>query len=82
MTLVTKVTKPTQPVSEFSEFSEFTAEGASERAVSLYFETLNTADFQATAALFAADGVLYPPFDSAVMGRDAIAPTLTLKPKT
>jgi hypothetical protein len=38
-----------------------------------YFDTLNAEDFQTTAQLFAEDGVLYPPFESAVVGREAIA---------
>lgn len=40
--------------------------------ISQYFETLNAGNFEATAALFASDGVLHPPFESAVVGRDAI----------
>lgn len=43
-----------------------------EQVISRYFETLNAAEFQATANLFAADGSLYPPFESAVTGREAI----------
>lgn len=38
-----------------------------------YFETLNCGDFEATANLFAADGVLYAPFEDPIVGRDAIA---------
>ncbi len=37
-----------------------------------YFETLNEGDFEATAALFAADGAMYPPFEAAVVGQEKI----------
>lgn len=42
-------------------------------AVMPYFETLNAGDFQATANLFAADGVLNAPFEEPIVGRSAIA---------
>ena len=38
-----------------------------------YFERLNAGDFEGTAALFAADGAMLPPFESPVVGPDAIA---------
>lgn len=38
-----------------------------------YFQDLNDENFQAVASLFAADGVLYPPFHEGVVGREAIA---------
>lgn len=38
-----------------------------------YFETFNCGDFEATASLFAADGVLYAPFEDPIVGRGAIA---------
>jgi hypothetical protein len=38
-----------------------------------YFSTLNAGDFTATATLFAEDSVMYPPLESAVVGRNAIA---------
>ncbi|MDJ0510819.1 MAG: ketosteroid isomerase family protein [Crocosphaera sp.] len=38
-----------------------------------YFETLNRGDFQGTANLFAPEGVLNPPFESPVVGSQAIA---------
>jgi Nuclear transport factor 2 (NTF2) domain len=37
-----------------------------------YFTTLNAKDFLATAALFASDGVMYPPLESGIVGKDAI----------
>jgi ketosteroid isomerase-like protein len=38
-----------------------------------YFQALNAENFQAAAALFTTDGVLYPPFHQGVVGREAIA---------
>jgi hypothetical protein len=38
-----------------------------------YFETINSGDFEATAALFAENGELYPPFEASIAGREAIA---------
>lgn len=38
-----------------------------------YFATLNAGDFTATAALFAEDGVLFPPFEDGILGQAAIA---------
>lgn len=38
-----------------------------------YFETINAGNFEATAALFAVDGVMYAPFEPAIVGKDAIA---------
>jgi hypothetical protein len=47
--------------------------GITESTILQYFATLNAAEFTATAALFADDGVMYPPFESAIVGPDAIA---------
>lgn len=48
-------------------------EGITEPTILRYFETLNAQDFQVTAALFAEDGVMHPPFESGIVGLDAIA---------
>ncbi|MBD2292280.1 nuclear transport factor 2 family protein [Anabaena sphaerica FACHB-251] len=48
-------------------------EGIAEPTILNYFNTLNAGDFTATAALFAEDGVMYPPLESAVVGPEAIA---------
>ena len=53
--------------------AEFPIEGIVEPAILRYFETLNAGEFQTTAALFADDGVMYPPFESGFVGREAIA---------
>lgn len=47
-------------------------EGIAEPTILAYFETLNAGDFQACSALFAADGVMYPPFETGIVG-EAIA---------
>lgn len=47
--------------------------GITEATILQYFATLNAGEFTATAALFADDGVMYPPFESAIVGTDAIA---------
>jgi|GEM_PF-2340509 len=41
--------------------------------VESYFLTFNAGDFGATAALFAEDGVLFPPFEDGILGQEAIA---------
>ncbi|MGG6264698.1 ketosteroid isomerase family protein [Leptolyngbya sp. AN03gr2] len=38
-----------------------------------YFETLNSGEFEETSQLFAIDGAMQPPFESQIVGRDAIA---------
>ena len=38
-----------------------------------YFETLNAGDFEATANLFADDGVLHAPFEEPIIGNISIA---------
>lgn len=37
-----------------------------------YFETLNAGEFEKTSQLFAIDGAMQPPFESQIVGRDAI----------
>lgn len=44
-----------------------------EAIIHRYFETFNAGDFAATAALFADDGAMFPPFESPVVGAEAIA---------
>lgn len=52
---------------------EFSIEGITETTIARYFQTLNAGEFTATAALFAEDGIMYPPFESGFVGTDAIA---------
>ncbi|MDJ0713846.1 MAG: nuclear transport factor 2 family protein [Prochloraceae cyanobacterium] len=53
--------------------SNLNIEGISEPVVKRYFETINAGNFEATANLFAPEGALHPPFESPVVGYDAIA---------
>lgn len=56
-----------------SSNADITIEGITEPTILRYFETLNAEDFEACAALFAADGVMYPPFETGIVGSEAIA---------
>jgi ketosteroid isomerase-like protein len=56
-------------------------EGISEATILHYFETLNTGDFEATANLFAPDGILKAPFEEPLVGREAIATYLNTEAK-
>ncbi|MBE9016802.1 nuclear transport factor 2 [Chroococcidiopsis sp. CCALA 051] len=47
--------------------------GITESTIIRYFDTLNTENYQACANLFATDGVMYPPFEEGIVGREAIA---------
>ncbi|MEC4985017.1 MAG: nuclear transport factor 2 family protein [Oscillatoria sp. PMC 1068.18] len=50
-----------------------TIEDTTNSVIADYFTTLNAGDFEGTAALFAADGVMYPPFESAIAAPDIAA---------
>lgn len=52
---------------------ELVIEGISESVILDYFATMNSGDFEATAALFAEAGTMQPPFADPIMGREAIA---------
>lgn len=52
---------------------EFQIEGITEPTIRRYFQTLNAGEFEETAALFAVDGVMHPPFESGIVGSNAIA---------
>jgi Nuclear transport factor 2 (NTF2) domain len=59
---------------EFKPETEFLfIEGITEPTIQLYFTTLNAGEFRKTAELFAIDGVMHPPFESGIVGQDAIA---------
>lgn len=47
--------------------------GLTKPAVQQYFETFNAGDFEATANLFAGDGVLHAPFEEPIIGKSSIA---------
>lgn len=55
--------------------------GITEPVVLRYFETFNSGDFQQTAALFAENGEMRPPFESAIVGQEAIAAFLEAEAK-
>ncbi len=53
--------------------SSITIAGITNPTVLRYFETLNAGDFEATANLFADDGVLHAPFEEPIIGSISIA---------
>ncbi|MBV8885653.1 MAG: nuclear transport factor 2 family protein [Chroococcidiopsidaceae cyanobacterium CP_BM_RX_35] len=57
-----------QPVSTPS----IAIEGITEPNILRYFETINAGEFEATSALFASSGVMNPPFESGIVGPEAI----------
>jgi hypothetical protein len=50
-------------------------------AIANYFDTINAGNFDATAALFAEESKLCPPFEKAIVGREAIAQYLKIEAK-
>lgn len=61
------------PESSAVQSEQLTIDGITITTILRYFETLNAGDYVATAALFAEDGVLHPPFESGIVGPEAIA---------
>ncbi|PZV09604.1 MAG: nuclear transport factor 2 [Leptolyngbya sp.] len=55
--------------------------GIDEPVISQYFETINAGNFDATSQLFAAEGMLQPPFEAIVTGETAIAAYLKQEAK-
>ncbi len=43
-----------------------------EKTIEQYFESLNLGQYKNTVSLFAGNGVMHPPFESGIIGRDAI----------
>ncbi|MCX7595706.1 MAG: nuclear transport factor 2 family protein, partial [Fischerella sp.] len=62
-----------QPLQSTIVPEQFTIEGIAEPTILRYFQTLNAGEFDDTASLFADDGVMYPPFESGIVGQEAIA---------
>ncbi len=60
-------------IKNISSQEQILIEGITETTITRYFETLNQGEFAATAALFTIDGELHPPFESAIIGQNAIA---------
>lgn len=46
--------------------------GINQPTIQQYFQSLNASDYEKTASLFAESGVMHPPFESGIIGRDAI----------
>jgi len=64
---------PQPPVDQIPTSSIESIEGIAEPTILQYFQTLNAGAFAETAALFAPDGVMKPPFESEIAGPAAIA---------
>lgn len=60
---------------------DWTIEGIDESVVWRYFQTMNAADYEGTAALFAPTGVMHPPFEEPIEGTEAIATYLKAEAK-
>ena len=56
-----------------TQINNFTSFKCEDLAIRSYFSTLNQGQFELTAALFSNRGQLVPPFDSPVIGPQAIA---------
>ena len=56
-----------------TEAEKLQIEGITEPVILRYFESLNAGEFERTASLFAPDGVMQPPFESGIVGSNAIA---------
>ncbi|MBW4465815.1 MAG: ketosteroid isomerase family protein [Pegethrix bostrychoides GSE-TBD4-15B] len=63
------------------ELAESHQSKAAKQQILAYFAALNTGDFLASAELFAEDGQLLPPFESAIVGQAAIAEYLKAEAK-
>ncbi|MGF1479554.1 MAG: ketosteroid isomerase family protein [Cyanophyceae cyanobacterium] len=61
--------------------ADFSIPGVEHVAVLQYFQTLNAGDFTATADLFTEEGAMQPPFESPIVGREAIATFLKSEAK-
>ena len=46
--------------------------GINEPTIQQYFQSLNAGDYEKTASLFAENGVMHPPFEYGIVGKDAI----------
>ena len=56
-------------------------EGITQPQVAQYFQSLNAAQYQEVAALFAEHGILEAPFEESIVGREAIAVYLETEAK-
>ena len=72
---------PQTDASQIDSIAPDTALAITEPSVVQYFETFNADNFDATANLFAVDGALHAPFESPIVGREAIAAYLEKEAK-
>lgn len=77
MTIAEDKSKATQSVTAVDSIIE----GIDESLVWHYFQTMNAADYEGTAALFAPTGVIQPPFEDPIEGTEAIATYLKAEAK-
>ncbi len=56
-------------------------EGLSEPVILRYFESMNAGQYEVTVSLFALEGAMHPPFETAIVGREAIAAYLDQEAK-
>ncbi|MBE9168901.1 nuclear transport factor 2 family protein [Pleurocapsales cyanobacterium LEGE 06147] len=68
-------------VSTTAYCNSVTIDGITEPVILNYFATLNGGEFTETAALFAENGALHAPFESPIVGREAIATYLEAEAK-
>jgi hypothetical protein len=71
----------TTPTQQPAAPVDLLVEGISELAILRYFQTMNAADYEATAALFAETGAMDPPFEEPIIGTEAIATYLRAEAK-
>jgi hypothetical protein len=69
------------PTPQSASTADLTIEGITESVVVRYFETMNAGEYEETAALFAEVGVMQPPFEQPIAGREAIASYLEAEAK-
>lgn len=68
-------------VSTATDTNSLIIDGMSEPIVLNYFTTFNESKFDETVALFAENGALHAPFESPIVGREAIATYLEAEAK-
>ncbi len=71
----------TTPTQQPAAPVDLLVEGISELAILRYFQTMNAAEYEATAALFAETGAMDPPFEEPIIGTEAIAAYLKAEAK-
>jgi hypothetical protein len=74
------IAKPATP-SFVASRSESEIADVVDPVILLYFKAINTESFVGASHLFSVDGVLQPPFEEAVIGREAIATYLEKEAK-